>query len=81
MYVIGQNSIQVRIFQCCLIPNFLCLVTLIHEWLGQGDSKLNELKLRINLKIIKCYCNLRPITCIYMLQVKFDFQLKFVNLG
>ena len=39
MYVIGQNSIQVRIFQCCLIPNFLCLVTLIHEWLGQGDSK------------------------------------------
>lgn len=40
MYVIGQNSIQVRIFQCCLIPNFLCLVTLIHEWLGQGDSKL-----------------------------------------
>ena len=40
MYVIGQNSIQVRIFQCCLIPNFLCLVTLIHEWLGQADSKL-----------------------------------------
>ena len=42
MCVIGQNSIQVRIFQCCLIPNFLCLVTLIHEWLGQGDSKLKR---------------------------------------
>ena len=40
MCVIGQNSIHVRIFQCCLIPNFLCLVTLIHEWLGQADSKL-----------------------------------------
>ena len=40
MYVIGQNSIQVRIFQCCLIPNFLYLVTLIYEWLGQGDREL-----------------------------------------